>query len=179
MTSSFTKLSTYSYSVDGFSFIVDRVANSLISGLKYRFIFRSENEMGFSDFSDSVRIGLGPLPSQPAPPTRSSTGNSPTSVGVSWTALTGQILDVIEYVLYMDDGNGVIFNEVYRGFRTSTIIYNLTSGIDYSFKVSAVNFNGESSLSVASAIKSCIAPLNVKAPSLIQSTSTTVTLRWQ
>lgn len=49
----------------------------------------------------------------------------------------------------MDDGNGVIFNEVYRGFRTNTIIHNLTSGVEYSFKVSAVNFNGEGPLSNA------------------------------
>lgn len=79
----------------------------------------------------------------------------------------------------MDDGNGVIFNEVYRGFRTSTIIYNLTSGTEYSFKVSAVNFNGEGPLSNAQTIKSCIAPVNVSAPKLISSTSTTVTLRWE
>jgi len=78
----------------------------------------------------------------------------------------------------MDDGNGVIFNEVYRGSTTNTIISNLTPGVEYSFKVSAVNFNGEGDQSLVGKIRSCVAPMNVSAPTLISSTSTTVTLRW-
>jgi len=44
--------------------------------------------MGFSEFSDNVRIGLGPLPSTPSAPLRASVGNSDTSIGIKWTALT-------------------------------------------------------------------------------------------
>jgi hypothetical protein len=44
--------------------------------------------MGNSDYSDSIRVGLGPIPSTPAAPTRATTGNSATSIGVTWTALT-------------------------------------------------------------------------------------------
>lgn len=78
----------------------------------------------------------------------------------------------------MDDGNGVIFNEVYRGIATSALITNLTAGIEYSFKVSAINFNGEGPTSPITGIKSCVAPSGVNPPILISSTSTTITLRW-
>jgi hypothetical protein len=87
LTSSFTQLGTYDYSIDGFSFTVDRVANSMFTGVSYRFMYRAENDMGFSDFSDNIRIALGPLPSTSAAPTRSTNGNSATSIGVQWAAL--------------------------------------------------------------------------------------------
>ena len=89
LTSSFSKVTTYVYSVDGFSATVNSAANNLTTGDIYRFIFRSENAIGYSSFSDSIRIALGPLPSQPTAPFRSITGNSATSIGVEWTALTG------------------------------------------------------------------------------------------
>jgi len=64
------------------------VANGLTKGQRYRFKYRAENFMGFSDFSDNVRVGLGPLPSQPSTPIRASLGNSDTSIGIRWNALT-------------------------------------------------------------------------------------------
>lgn len=82
LTSSFTKLSTYVYSTNLFSFQVDRVANSLTTGLKYRFKFVSKNVMGYSEFSDTVRIGLGPLPTKPNTPYRRAIGNSNTTIGI-------------------------------------------------------------------------------------------------
>jgi len=88
LTSSFSILGTYVYSTHGFSFTVDRVANSLLSGVSYRFMYRAENDMGYSDFSDSVRIALGPLPSMPNAPTRHTTGNTASSIGVKWDALS-------------------------------------------------------------------------------------------
>lgn len=79
----------------------------------------------------------------------------------------------------MDDGNGVNFNRVYSGIIPDTIVANLTPGVLYSFKVSAVNFNGEGLASPITTLKSCIAPTGVLAPKLISSTDTTITLRWQ
>lgn len=78
----------------------------------------------------------------------------------------------------MDDGNGVLYTEAYRGSLNYAIIYNLTSGTSYSFKVSAVNFNGEGSTSSATSIKSCVAPSGVVAPTKYDSSSTTISLRW-
>lgn len=78
----------------------------------------------------------------------------------------------------MDDGNGVIFNVIYIGIDVGYVASNLTSGIGYSFKVSAVNFNGEGAQSTPFIIKSCIVPSGVLAPILVASTATTVNLRW-
>ena len=88
LASDFTKLSTYVYSRDGFTFNVEKVANSLTAGLIYRFKFRSRNAIGFSEFSDSTRVGMGPLPSTPTAPIRALTGNSDTSIGLEWSPLT-------------------------------------------------------------------------------------------
>jgi len=93
--SSFTKLTTYIYTTHLFTFRVDRVANKMTKALNYRFKYRSKNVIGFSEFSDSTRVALGPLPAKPTPPTRSITGNSPTSIGLDWVALQSETLEVL------------------------------------------------------------------------------------
>jgi hypothetical protein len=55
---------------------VDRDANSLSTGSAYRFRYGAINSMGNSEYSDSVRIGMGPLPSQPNTPSRYVNGNT-------------------------------------------------------------------------------------------------------
>jgi hypothetical protein len=60
--SSFTTMS-YDYSVDGFTYTVDRASNFLTTGSLYRFQYRAKNAIGYSDYSDTVRFGMGPLPS--------------------------------------------------------------------------------------------------------------------
>lgn len=87
-------------------------------------------------------------------------------------------MEVQEYRLYMDDGNGVIFNLIYKGIDLSYVASNLTSGIAYSFKVSAVNFNGEGLMSTPVVIRSCVVPSGVSAPTVVTSTSSSITLRW-
>jgi len=47
----------------------------------------------------------------------------------------------------MDDGNGVIYSLIFRGIELGFIATELTPGVTYSFKLSAVNFNGEGQLS--------------------------------
>lgn len=148
-------------------------------GDKYIFRVYATNPRGNSDYSDTIRIGLGPLPSTPAAPSRASEGNTDTSIGVEWTELTGQTLPVSYYILRMDEGNGVQFSQVYTGTETSTVIEDLTPGVTYTFTVSAVNFNGEGAESTEAEITACVAPSGVSAPSVLSLTATTVTLRWE
>ncbi len=145
LTSEFDKLTNYNYFVHGFTYEVKKseYSSTMTSGLSYRFKSRSKNIIGYSEYSDTSRMALGPLPSTPNAPTRTLTDNSATSIGLVWDALTGQTLEVLEYKLFMDDGNGVLYNLIYRGIDLNYVARNLTSGIAYSFKVSAVNFNGE------------------------------------
>ena len=50
------------------------------AGLKYRFRVKSQNHLGFSDYSEVLMVGLGPLPSQPNAPAKiiGDTSNSET-----------------------------------------------------------------------------------------------------
>ncbi len=160
-TSSFTKMGSYSYATHGMSFVVDRDENSLTPGLIYRFIFRSKNAIGYSAFSDNLRIGLGALPPQAGIVSRASSGNSPSSIGLQWSPLVSTVLPIIEYRLYMDDGNGVIFSLIFRGIDLDFTAAGLTPGVTYSFKLSAVNFNGEGPLSSAVLLQSCVVPIGV------------------
>jgi hypothetical protein len=146
----YTVVSDYDYSVDGFSYIADRITLSLTSGEKYIFRFQAENARGKSEYSDTLRVGLGPLPSTPTAVTRASEDNTSTSISVEWTELVGETLAINYYILRMDDGNGVTFSEVYTGTLTEAIIEDLTPGVTYTFTVSAVNFNGEGSESTES-----------------------------
>lgn len=78
----------------------------------------------------------------------------------------------------MDDGNGVIFNMIYKGIELGFVPSLLTPGVAYTFKLSAYNFNGEGELSDPVTIKSCVAPIGVVAPTFLASTKTSVSLRW-
>lgn len=175
----FTLVAGYDYATDGFAYTVIAADEGMTAISKlYRFRYRSKNEVGYSDYSDTLRIGLGPLPSAPNAPTRAVDGNSESSIALEWDELTGETLDVIDYMVYMDDGQGVIFTKVYDGRCASAIIENLTPGVEYSFYITATNFNGEGAVSNTVSFKSCVKPLQVSAPVLISTTETTITLRW-
>lgn len=62
----------------------------------------------------------------------------------------------------MSNGTGV-YIKIYDGelnpLQRQFSVKNLTTGMQYQFKVVAVNFNGESAMSDALATYSCVAPL--------------------
>jgi hypothetical protein len=183
--SSFTKIVQYSYTVDGLQFTVDVGTLGLTAGRLYRFRWRSLNFMGYSPWSDTARIGLGALPSAPGTPTRlanSADGvyiyNTRTSIGLQWAAVTGDALPVYEYRVYVDDGNLINRTEAYRGPLTYTTVDELIAGVEYTFTVTAISYNGEGANSSTVALRSCVPPSGVATPTLFYSTETSVTLRW-
>jgi len=176
--SGFTICTTYDYSLHGFSFAVVATANSLTPGSYYTFKFRSKNERGYSDFSDILSVGLGPLPSQPTGLVRAIKGNGVSSIALDWNDLTGETLDVAFYSLFVDDGQGVIFTTAYQGSLSDAIVRDLMPGVEYSFYVTATNFNGEGVRSDIIRLKSCIVPIGVHPPELLLTTIDSVRLRW-
>ena len=142
--------------------------------------------MGASAYSDSSRIGLGSLPPQvPSGPTRrldpvdaQDPWNSPTSVGLEWGPITGQVLGVSEYVLYLDQGLGQEAQSVYRGPLSEARAENLIPGYEYGFEVAAINYNGEGGRSPKLYLRSCVAPIGVLAPTLFSSSTLSLKLRW-
>lgn len=67
----FSQVQNYDFSTDGFQYTIKKQTMTLVTGLYYRFKFRSMNELGYSQFSDELRVGLGPLPSKPSAPFKS------------------------------------------------------------------------------------------------------------
>ena len=176
----FVKLQSYNYERDGFTFTVlaNDVNNPLTAGQYYRFRFRAQNALGYSEYSDSIRVGLGSLPSKPKNPARSKEGNSATSIGVMWDSLVGETLEVTVYNLYMDDGEGVNFSLIYSGTCINFTVENVSSGQLYSFYITATNFNGEGQPSDVSKLRACVAPSGVQPPTLLSNSDLEVTLRW-
>jgi hypothetical protein len=152
----------------------------MTSGLAYRFKTRSQNALGYSEFSDNFQVGLGPLPSKPVAPTKSSDESlsSPSSLFMEWPALQSETLLVRKYNLYMDDGYGVTYTKIFEDDCLEFLIVDLTPGIAYSFYVTATNLNGEGEASDITYLKSCISPQNLEAPYLVMTTELTVMLRW-
>lgn len=143
----------------------------MTAGSYYRFKYRAQNERGFSLFSDILTVGLGPLPTKPTGLSRASIGNNITTIAIDWDDLTTEILEVTYYSLYVDDGQGVIFNKAYKGSLPNAVVSGLTSGVEYSFYVTATNFNGEGTPSDTMRLKSCVVPSGVQAPKLLYTTA--------
>ena len=80
--------------------------------------------------------------------------------------------------MYVDDGNLVNITEVYAGPLTETTVTGLTPGVEYTFSVTAINYNGEGPKSSTILLRSCVAPSRVATPTLFYSTETSATLRW-
>ena len=70
------------------------------------------------------------------------------------------------------------FVKKYEGTCTDFIVENLSPGILYSFFVSATNFNGEGAKSDTLSLRSCVAPVDVLPPNLVEATDSEVYLRW-
>ena len=54
----------------------------------------------------------------------------------------------------------------------------MTPAVTYSFYVTATNFNGEGEASDTVRLISCVRPQNVRPPTLVETTASTVELRW-
>jgi hypothetical protein len=62
LTSSFTAVANYDFSTHGFQYTIIATENSMTPGLFYRFKIRARNDLGWGDFSNVLKVGLGPLP---------------------------------------------------------------------------------------------------------------------
>jgi hypothetical protein len=103
--------SSYDFKTDGFQVTLDLSP----PGALFVFESRAVNSVGHSEFSNSLTVALGPLPSQCHDLTIDTTKSSATSIFVEWQAITSDTLPILHYSLYQDDGFGVTFNKVYQG----------------------------------------------------------------
>jgi hypothetical protein len=118
--SEYSQVTAYDFSTDGYAFSIIAADNSMTAGLVYRFKYIASNALGWSDFSNSLMVGLGPKPSKLLAPSKSliEASNSPTSIMMEWDVLLAETLKVTQSTLYMDDGYGVTYTLVYEGQST-------------------------------------------------------------
>lgn len=98
-TSTFTQVTGYTGKTLSYSIAT---LDGLTRGYLYRFVTRSLNTIGYSDFSDFGYIAYGDVPPAPNAPTMVS--STQTSLTVAWTTPPPSDLPIIGYILSMDDG---------------------------------------------------------------------------
>ena len=184
LNSPFVPVATYGGAPTTLSHTLEAGADALTPGLLYSIEFRSRNAVGYSDFSEILRVGLGAAPPAVAGLTARLEGCGPTFVAMSWASVTAPLaLPVLGYVVQMIDPVSDEWVDVLDA-RTdadadSYVHYGAVTGQTFTFRVFAVNFNGRGSQAGAPlAILACGLPRYMEQPTLVTSTRTSITLRW-
>lgn len=134
-TSEFTKLSGYSN--NAMVYLATSQVDGLVDGKTYRFISRSKNPVGYSDYSSYGYIAFGDVPTPMARPLI--TASTETSLSVVWTAPTVSSLPIKGYILNIDKGDDTDPVPVYIGTNRpdilSFVVGGLTTGLPYQLTV--------------------------------------------
>nr|XP_061797560.1 fibronectin type-III domain-containing protein 3A-like [Nerophis lumbriciformis] len=112
---------------------------------RYSFRLAAKNNMGVSDFSDSVELFTScSVPSPPFPPELETAGVN--YLSLKWQRPSGSPKeDDVCYVLEMDEeGSGYGFQPSYDGEDLSCTVRNLHRSTKYKFRVAAYNSEGKS-----------------------------------
>jgi len=118
-------------------YLATQQVDGLIVGKTYRFISRSKNPAGYSQFSAYGYIAFGDVPSTMSRPLI--TSSSETSLSVVWSAPAVSALAVKGYILNIDKGDDTDPVPVYIGANRpdvlSFIVGGLTTGLPYQLTV--------------------------------------------
>ena len=154
--------------------------SNLVTGTHYKFTIQAYNGVEDSGWSEnSNRIITALVPSQPLHLAKSD--STKTSISIEWEAPTSDGGATVNgYRVYSDQGAG---NDVFTFIgETTEIAYvhiNLAPpGITLTYKVSAFNDIGEGELSESVSIILGTVPATPAAPTLIESTQTTIEVEW-
>jgi len=144
--SEFSKLSQYANNELIFEAVAE--AGILESGRVYRFKTRTQNDIGYSEFSEHSYIAFGPVPNPPTTPLRVQSTESKIKVAWSEPASTVSDLPILGYILSMDDGRHTDLLPIWISKNQPHVreyeVGGLETGLPYRFSVQAVNINGES-----------------------------------
>lgn len=126
-------------------------ATGLTNGTAYVFRLAAENCMGFGAASAaSTSVTPNPVSSQPLALTVTGAGSN--QVTLNWTAPTNNGgTSIIDYIIEYSTDGGTTWQTYVDGVSaaTSASVTGLTAGLNYSFRVSAVNGVGASSSSTS------------------------------
>lgn len=150
-------------------------------GRIYSFKFRSANSVGFSEFSDLLRVGISDQILAPLNLNSDLELATATSLTMTWSAVPDGQLKTNGYSLEMilDDDNWVqVFDSVNNPDRLRATIFGLQTAKLYTFRVFAYDFNGPSQPSEIFKIYACGLPRYFSPPRYVWSTQTTITIEW-
>jgi hypothetical protein len=146
---------------------------------------RAQNEFGYSEYSEQLSVGLADYPDPPATLGKLVDESGTTYITLEWSTSSDTELPVLGYSLsMMDNSQGTdVFEEVYDGFNYPNVLkYTVSSevegGMTYSFRVSALNYNGAGVASTVVEYTICTVPVNLFPPNMTAVTETTMTLSW-
>lgn len=156
----------------------------LTAGLKYRFTVEAENIAGRSVPSYETIVVAAQLPPKPTSIIKDSSKSSKTSIHLVWAKVPNTETETTGYILKMAEFGSLDYKVIYYGYnKPQTLEYTATglkTGSIYSFKLSSLNFNGESTLeSDEFQFNACLIPSSFDAPYKITSTSSSITIGWQ
>ncbi len=181
----FTQVTTY----DGSSaqFILPSGTDTLTTGQIYNFKYAARNVRGLGELSEITSVAATSLLSSPTVLTKVAASSSGSKITLSWSASTPVNTpgdDILGYKLYVLDPTTSQYVKIFDGVENSspsqtTFSYtSVTQGNQYSFKVSVVTFNGESSLSSAYTTYACSGPSGMAVPTIDDVTLTTISISW-
>lgn len=183
LASAFTVVSGYAGTT--LSYTLDATVDSLgAPGTIYRVRLAAVNEDSeLSDYSDSLLVALGSLPSKPSPPRKVVASSSASTILIEWDEVTGDTLPIQGYKLYADSGRADSLIRVFDGSNSpgirSYLLANADANLAYRVRVAAVNINGEGLSSNIASLTSCSTPSGFPAPAIRSVTQTSVTLSWR
>ena len=152
----FTKVSGYTDNQ-----MAHTISSGLVSGKIYTFKFRSENSIGFSEFSGLSRYAIALPPGKPTKPVKDMARSTQTSIYVTWSESAATQVPILGYKLYMSKGTSeyeLVYHENNNPLIREFNATGLETGALYQFRVAAINFNGDSEWSDALHKYSCQLP---------------------
>jgi titin len=164
------------------TFDVTNALHGIASGSIYIFKIRAQNGIGYSEYSTEARYAAANLPAPPVTLQKVSDMSNSTQITLEWSQAADTEIVVNNYRLY-ESYNADEYKLIYDGGlnvlqRQFTYKGSLVRGGLYSFKVSALNLNGEGANSTVVSIYACDAPSQPAVPTRVSSTTTTITLTW-
>ena len=155
----------------------------LTPGVKYRFTVQAENDAGISSMSYETIAVAASLPTPPTTIEKVSSLSNKTAITVMWSKAPDTETETTGYILKMAVSGSLNFSVIYYGYNLPQTLYytatGLSTGMTYQFKISSINFNGESPLeSAVFDFNACNIPSSFGAPFKIASTTSSITLGW-
>ena len=176
-----------SYDGTSSTFTLPSGADTITAGQYYHFKYAAANLRGTGEVSTSISTAATSLLPAPTGLTKVQSLSTQTQIYLSWSASTpvnspGDT--ILGYRLYLFNPETTQYTRIYDGqvsltpTQTTYSYNNAVLGTKYSFYVTVLTFNGESSPSTVFTTYACVAPSGFNAPIINSVTLTSISISW-